>query len=90
MWIDLDRINGEFKDRLDAQPKVPLTDFPAFSVDYKKLVAFEKQGVTEFPEFIGQRVATVQVNELLNGVDLEKQREELLAAMTMAKAIFWS
>ena len=25
---DLDRINAEFKDRLDAQEKVPLNDFP--------------------------------------------------------------
>lgn len=87
---DLDRINAEFKDRLDAQPKVPLADFPAFAVDYKKLVAFEKQGVTEFPEFIGQQVIMVQVNELLNGVDLEQEREKSLEAMAKAKAIFFS
>src|SRR5215469_1147613 len=34
---DLERIHSEFKDRLDAQAKVPLAEFPAFSVDYKKL-----------------------------------------------------
>ena len=87
---DFDRINEEFKDRLDAQPKIPLTDFPAFSVDYKKLVAFEKQGVTNFPEFIGQEVVTLQVDELLNGVDLDKQREDSLTAITRAKAVFFS
>jgi internalin A len=87
---DLDRLNAEFKDRLDAQPKVPLTDFPAFSVDYQKLVAFEKQGVKEFPEFIGQRVVTVKVNELLNGVDLEAQRVAPLDAIATANAIFFS
>ena len=87
---DLDRIHAEFKDRLDAQSKVPLTDFPEFSIDYKKLVAFEKQSVPSFPEFIGERVIMVSVNELLNGVDLEQQRKDSLEALTQAKAIFFS
>ncbi len=59
-------------------------------MDYKKLVAFEKQGVAQFPEFIGQRVVTVHVSELLNGIDLEKQREEPLGAMIQATAVFFS
>lgn len=87
---DFDRINAEFKDRLDAQPKVPLTDFPEFAVDYKKLVAFEKQGVPSFPEFIGERVVTVHVSELLNGVDLEKQRSVSLEMMTQVRGVFFS
>ncbi|MET0650724.1 MAG: COR domain-containing protein [Pyrinomonadaceae bacterium] len=87
---EFDRINAEFKDRLEAEPKVPLTDFPEFAVDYKKLAAFEKKGVRSFPEFIGERVVTVQVSELLNGVDLEKQRSVSLETITQAKAVFFS
>ena len=87
---DFDRINGEFKDRLDAQQKIPLMDFPEFSIDYKKLLAFEKKGVTEFPEFIGSDVITVQVNDLLNGVDLKSQREDTTGAMITAKTVFFS
>ncbi len=87
---EFDRINAEFKDRLEAEPKVPLTDFPEFAVDYKKLVAFEKKGVKSFPEFIGEHVITVQVAELLNGVDLEKQRSVSLETFTQAKAVFFS
>jgi internalin A len=87
---DLDRLHAEFKDRLDTHPKVPLTDFPEFSVDYKKLVAFEKQGVASFPEFIGERVVLVQVNGLLNGVDLEQQRKDSLETLSQAKSIFFS
>jgi internalin A len=87
---DLDRIHAEFKDRLDAQPKVPLAEFPAFSVDYQKLVAFERQGVKEFPEFIGQQVVAVHVDELLNGVDFEEQRGDLLDALNRAKSLFFS
>lgn len=87
---DLDKINAEFKDRLDAQPKVPLAEHPEFSVDYKKLAAFEKQGVESFPEFIGRQVVTVHVNELLNGVDLDKQREDSLEVLTRARSVFFS
>ncbi len=87
---EFDRINAEFKDRLEAEPKVPLTDFPEFAVDYKKLVAFEKKGVGSFPEFIGDRVVTVHVAELLNGVDLEKQRTVSLETFAQAKAVFFS
>lgn len=87
---DLDRINAEFKDRLDAQQKVPLNEAPEFCVDYKKLVEFERHGVQEFPEFIGQRVVTVHVSELLNGVDLDAQREETLDAFVKGKAVFFS
>jgi internalin A len=87
---DLDKINAEFKDRLDAKPKVPLSNFSQFSVDYKKLVAFEKDGVATFPEFIGDRVITVNVTELLNGVDLDAQRGKDMAEIVNAKAIFFS
>jgi hypothetical protein len=46
--------------------------------------------VSEFPEFIGRRVFTVKVNELLNGVDLEAQRTEQFATIANAKPIFFS
>ena len=87
---DLDRINAEFKDRLDAQPKVPLSGNPAFAIDYQKLVAFEEQGVDTFPEFVGRDVVTVHVRELLNGVDLQEQRQSSLAALAQAKSVFFS
>jgi internalin A len=87
---DLDRINGEFKDRLDAKPKVSLINFPEFSVDYQKLLAFEKGGVTEFPELIGSLVVQVKVRELLNGVDLDAQRGNLIDEDINMKKIFIS
>ena len=87
---DLDRINSEFKDRLDAQQKVPLADYPAFCVDYMKLVAFEKKGMKEFPEYVGQDVVMVRINELLNGVDLEAQRDEKLDVIANANPMFFS
>jgi internalin A len=87
---DFDSINAEFKDRLEVQPRVPLTDFPNFSVDYKKLLAFERQRVASFPEFIGNQVVNVRVSELLNGVDFEEQVDKTLEALTRAKTVFFS
>jgi internalin A len=87
---DFDRINAEFKDRLDAKPKVPLTKHPSFAVDYEKLVAFEREGVPTFPEFIGEGVVQVNVGELLNGVDLQGQRHTGITALTQAKSVFFS
>ena len=87
---DLDRIHHEFKDRLDAEPKVPLPKHPQHSVGYQKLVVFERQGVTNFPECIGGKVVSVDVSELLNGVDLEKQREESDQMICKAKSVFFS
>lgn len=87
---DLDRIHAEFKDRLEAQSKVPLVESPTFAVDYKKLVAFERRGVTEFPEFIGQQVMTVNVSDLLNGVDFKEQRDDSIDALNRAKPLFFS
>jgi internalin A len=87
---DLDRIHAEFKDRLEVQAKVPLKDAPQFSVDYKKLIAFERRGMKEFPEFIGQDVVTVRVTELLNGVDFQEQRDDSIERLGRAKALFFS
>jgi internalin A len=87
---DFERLHAEFKDRLDAQAMVPLASHPAFAVEYKKLEAFEKQGVKTFPEFVGHDVVQVDVAELLNGVDLEKQRNRSIEALTRAKPLFFS
>lgn len=87
---DLEQIHSEFKDRLNAQAKVPLNEFPSFSVDYDKLVVFERKGVKEFPEFIGQQVIPVYVSELLDGVDFEEQRDNSVDALNRAKPLFFS
>jgi len=87
---DIDRINSEFQGRLDVRPRVPLTDHPEFSVEYQKLIACEKAGVKSFPEFIGVGLVTAWVDELLNGVDLEKQREDSLETLVRAKLVFFS
>jgi internalin A len=87
---DLDKINAEFKDRFVAEPKVPLVGFPEFSVDYKKLVALEKEGVKEFVEYVCGRLERVSVAELLNGVDLETKQRNRPEGIVNPIAIFFS
>jgi internalin A len=69
---------------------VPLNDFPAFAVDYKKLAAFERKGVHEFQEFVDEQVVTVHVKELLNGIDFEEQRDNSVETLNRAKSVFFS
>jgi internalin A len=87
---DLDRIHAEFKDRLEAQAKVPLPEAPAVAIDYQKLVAFERKGVKDFPEFVGDEVVTVRVDELLNGVAFAAERDDSLATLERAQPLFFS
>jgi internalin A len=87
---DLDRLNAEFKDSLGATARVPLLQHPAHSVEYAKLVAFERQGVREFPEYIQGQVVKVVVEDLLSGVDLEADPSREREAFAGVPMIFFS
>ncbi|MEA2463141.1 MAG: internalin [Acidobacteriota bacterium] len=87
---DLERINAEFNDRLEAQAKVPLKEDPSVAIEYKKLRTFEQQGVTEFPELIGDKIIKVNVAGLLNGVDLRDERETPAGPLVQPKTLFFS
>ncbi|HYK00986.1 MAG TPA: COR domain-containing protein [Thermoanaerobaculia bacterium] len=87
---DFEGINAEFNDRLEAQAKVPLKEDPAVAIDYRKLRTFEQQGVTEFPELIGDKIIKVNVAELLNGIDLREQREIPAGPIVQPKTLFFS
>ena len=54
---------------LDAAPKVPHPDYPELVLDYDELIEFEKQGIDSFPRKVGPQVVTVDVRQLLDGVE---------------------
>jgi internalin A len=54
---------------LDAAPKVPHPDYPELVLDYDELIEFEKQGIDSFPKKVGPQVVTVDVKQLLDGVE---------------------
>ena len=59
---------------LQPQEMIPVAGFPNLIVPYKKLQVMEQQGVEKFTEVTGDDVVELDVQELLNGVDLEGTR----------------
>ncbi|MBI3423399.1 MAG: leucine-rich repeat domain-containing protein [Acidobacteria bacterium] len=81
---DFERIHNDLK--FKPTELVPLPSHPDFSVPYRKLQVLEEKGVANFTEVIGDEVIEVDVQQLLNGVDLEgkrrrESRREALAEM---------
>jgi internalin A len=46
--------------------KVPLPDYPDYSIDYEKLVRLEESGIPTSKEFVGDAIVEVNVRELLD------------------------
>ncbi len=65
---DFERIHSSFKSK--PKEKVPIPDHPQLSLSYSDLLVMEKQGLTEIPMVIDDKVIQINVKELLNGVDL--------------------
>lgn len=70
---DFERIHRDIRN-LHPQEMVPIPGHPNVVIPYVKLSAMEQAGVRSFPEFTGTGVINLDVNELLNGVDLEGAR----------------
>jgi internalin A len=87
---DLERINAEFKDALGAVAKVPLSNHPFYAVDYEKLRAFEREGIAEFPEYVGNAVVKVDVKAHLDGVDVKVAERKEAPAFARIPSVFFS
>jgi len=60
--------------KIDAVEKVPHPSYPEVIFDYKELIQFERDGITEFPKSINGKSTMVSVRQLLNGVERETDR----------------
>ena len=67
---DFERIHSDIRN-LHPKEMVPLPEYPDATVPYQKLLVMEQNGIRRFPEAIGERLVEVDVDELLNGVDLD-------------------
>ena len=87
---DFDRIHSSFK--FKPQEKVPAPQHPAVSVDYQELLMREEHKQSSFDIFTGDGLLTLNVRDLLNGVDLEGSRQPELAMdrRTQALRLFYS
>jgi internalin A len=69
---DFDTIHSYFT--FKPQEMVPLPKYPEVAVPYQELLAFEANGVKEFPKMATGAVLMLGVQDLLNGVDLKGAR----------------
>jgi len=81
---DFERIHNDLK--FKPAELVPLHEHPDEAVTYEELLVYEQNGVAQFSKVIGKKIIQVDVQELLNGVDLEgtrrrEDRREALAEM---------
>lgn len=69
---DFERIHQDIRN-LQPQQMVPIPEYPTFVVAYEKLLAMEQQEIGNFHEYVGGGLVEVDVAELLNGVDAERE-----------------
>jgi internalin A len=86
---DLDRINAEFRHQLGVEERVPLPFDPTMSVDYRKLVTFEKKGIKKFPEAIGDDIVEIHVSEVLSGIDLPAEKHGTGQFVSLGLSVFF-
>jgi len=71
---DFERIHRDIRN-LQPEEMVPVPMHLNVVVPYKKLQVMERRGVAKFAEVIDDDVVELDVEELLNGVDLERVRK---------------
>ena len=69
---DFEHIHQNFT--FTPQEMIPVPGHPGLVVPYEKLVVLESEGVNSFPEVTSRKAIALNVQELLNGVDLEGTR----------------
>ena len=88
---DFERIHHDIRN-LQPQEMIPVAGLPNLIVPYKKLQVMEQRGVGEFTEVTGDDVVELDVQELLNGVDLEgtRRKERAMDERRQAVRLFYS
>ncbi len=81
---DFERIHRDIR-HLQPQEMVPLPGHPEVTIPYQKLLVREQKGTRRFTEIVGDDEIELDVQELLNGVDLEgtRQRERKIEMREM-------
>ena len=72
--VDLEHIHRSIA-KLQATEQVPVPGQAGFAVDYEELQLLEKDGFSEVPRKIGDKIVKLDVAALLNGVEEPPRRE---------------
>ena len=67
---DFESIHRGFFQKLEPVEMVPVPSHPDVVIPYRELVVMEESDTTEFPKVVAGKVLTLDVRELLNGVDI--------------------
>ncbi len=70
---DCDRIHSSFK--FKPEELVPVPAHPDVMLPYQDLLVMEKDGLKELPQVMSGKVVKLNVQDLLNGVDIEGSRK---------------
>jgi internalin A len=70
---EFERIHRDISN-LQPEEIVPLPKYPNVLVKYQDLLVMEKEGEKEFKQVVDNQVMKLNVNDLLNGIDLEGTR----------------
>ncbi|WP_397193101.1 COR domain-containing protein [Nodosilinea sp. FACHB-141] len=82
---DFERIHRSFK--FTPKELVPVPGHPSVTVDYKELLVREEHRQTSFDVFTGEGLISLNVRDLLNGVDLEGTRHPTVAMDRHSQAL---
>ncbi|MEA5449842.1 COR domain-containing protein [Leptolyngbya sp. CCNP1308] len=82
---DFERIHRSFK--FTPKELVPVPGHPDVTVDYKELLVREEHRQTSFDVFTGEGLISLNVRDLLNGVDLEGTRQPTTAMDRHSQAL---
>ena len=82
---DFEHIHRSFK--FQPQEMIPVPDHPEVLVLYQELLVMERNGLKTFPKVIGTEVLELDIQELLNGVDLEGMRKAAPATESPRRAL---
>lgn len=87
---DFERIHRDIRN-LEPEEIVPLPGNPDVLLSYRELLIMERDGLVDFQKVVGDRIAILDVFELLNGVDLEDaRRRRPLRDQNRAVRLFYS
>jgi len=73
---NFDRMHADIP-KLQPSEIVPLPQQPGADIPYKELLAWEDKGKLKFEKIVDSDVVELDVHELLNGVEIEAERERV-------------
>jgi internalin A len=83
---DFERIHRDIRN-LNPLEMIPLPDYPDVLVPFQELLVMEQRGLKSFPKVVSNQIIDLDVDELLNGIDLDVSRRRVKAVERWGNAV---